>query len=97
MKTEIRLKLCFLTAERANYFIPVLKLTEKIRIGGKIKKKYDEPTTPCDRLIKSTYVPQEDKEKLERRFKSMNLFTLKKMMDEKLKQFKAFSKHHGYE
>ena len=70
-----------------NYFTPVLKLKEKIRIGGKIKKKYDEPTTPCDRLLKSSYIPQEDKNKLEQKFKSMNPFTLKKMMDEKLKEF----------
>src|SRR5712692_4340942 len=27
-----------------NYFQPVMKLEEKIRVGSKVKKKYDQPT-----------------------------------------------------
>lgn len=70
-----------------NYFTPVLKLKEKIRIGGKIKKKYDIPLTPCDRLLNSNYLPKKEKENLDREFKAKNPFTLKKLMDEKLKEF----------
>jgi len=70
-----------------NYFTPVLKLKEKIRIGGRIKKKYDIPTTPCDRLLQSSYLPKEDAARLEREFSAKNPFTLKKLMNEKLKEF----------
>lgn len=70
-----------------NFFTPVLKLKEKTRIGGRIKKKYDAPMTPCDRLLNSTYLPDKEKELLREKFKVMNPFTLKKLMDEKLKDF----------
>ena len=29
-----------------NFFLPSFKLTEKLRVGSKIKKKYDAPKTP---------------------------------------------------
>lgn len=70
-----------------NFFTPVLKLKEKTRIGGRIKKKYDIPMTPCDRLLNSTYIPDAEKDKLKEKFNAMNPFTLKKLMDEKLKEF----------
>ncbi|MFN9819983.1 MAG: integrase, partial [Akkermansiaceae bacterium] len=34
-----------------NYFTPVMKLVSKERIGGKVRKKYDKPASPCDRLL----------------------------------------------
>jgi transposase InsO family protein len=34
-----------------NYFQPSFKLIEKDRIGGRVRKTYDTPATPCDRLI----------------------------------------------
>ena len=34
-----------------NYFQPSFKLRERIREGGKVKKTYFPPATPCDRLL----------------------------------------------
>ena len=34
-----------------NYFQPSFKLIEKRRDGGRTFKRYDKPTTPCDRLL----------------------------------------------
>jgi len=34
-----------------NYFCPALKLVKKTRIGGKLRKTYDKPKTPYDRLL----------------------------------------------
>ena len=34
-----------------NYFQPSAKLLEKTRDGAKVTKRYDKPTTPCDRLL----------------------------------------------
>ena len=34
-----------------NFFQPVMKLTEKVRIGGSVKRKYDIPKTPYRRLM----------------------------------------------
>lgn len=38
-----------------NFFIPQLKLKEKVRIGSKIVKKYDQPKTPYQRLLKFNF------------------------------------------
>lgn len=47
-----------------NFFTPVLKLKSKERIGGRVKKVYDEPKSPFKRLLESNYVPEEEKSKL---------------------------------
>ncbi len=38
-----------------NFFCPVMKLVKKERIGGKVKRKYDVPKTPYQRLIGSEH------------------------------------------
>lgn len=47
-----------------NHFTPVMKLLEKQRIGGKVRKKYDTPATPCDRLLACPKVSEEIKAEL---------------------------------
>jgi hypothetical protein len=34
-----------------NYFQPSVKLIERIRIGSRVRRKYDRPKTPFERLI----------------------------------------------
>src|ERR1022692_3735073 len=36
-----------------NFFQPTMKRKEKLRVGGKIHRKYDEPKTPYQRLLES--------------------------------------------
>ena len=36
-----------------NLFLPSMKLLEKSRIGSKLKRRYDQPHTPLDRLLPS--------------------------------------------
>lgn len=47
-----------------NHFTPVMKLIEKQRIGSKVRKKYDTPATPCDRLLNCAKVSEETKAQL---------------------------------
>jgi hypothetical protein len=47
-----------------NYFQPSFKLRSKTREGAKVKKCYDKPATPCERLLAHTSVPEATKEKL---------------------------------
>lgn len=70
-----------------NFYIPVMKLESKTRIGGRIKKVHDEPKTPYQRLLDSS-LPEEAKEKLKAEYQTINPFGLKKELDEKLKWFK---------
>jgi hypothetical protein len=47
-----------------NFFIPGKKLLEKTSIGSKTIKRYSQPTTPFQRLIESTHLSQEVKDRL---------------------------------
>jgi hypothetical protein len=47
-----------------NYFQPSFKLLSKTREGTKVKKTYDQPATPCARLLAHASVTEAAKEKL---------------------------------
>ena len=64
-----------------------MKLKSKIREGGKIIKKYDNPKTPYQRLIDSALLTPEQTIALESEFKKLNPFQLKKELEDKLKWF----------
>jgi hypothetical protein len=70
-----------------NYFIPTFKIKEKVRIGGKIKKKYDRPRTPYQRLMESDVLTEEAKIKLSETKKKLNPFELKAGLERKLEHF----------
>ena len=44
-----------------NYYQPSFKLRERVRVGGKVKKLYHPPATPCDRLLAHVGVDAEVK------------------------------------
>lgn len=64
-----------------NFFVPVMKLKEKVRIGSKIKRVYDEPQTPYARVLASPDVSAKDKAKLRRVYKTLNVVELKRQLD----------------
>jgi hypothetical protein len=68
-----------------NYFTPAMKLVEKTRIGSKVKKVYDKPKTPCDRLLNCDKVSDETKAKLRKTRASLDPYELAKMIEIKLK------------
>jgi len=59
-------------AEFQNFFQPVMKLKEKVRVGGKIHRKYEKPATPYQRLKESGLLKPTQLGKLEARYKSLN-------------------------
>lgn len=73
-----------------NYFIPTLKLNHKERIGSRIKKHYDAPKTPFQRILDCPNVSEEVKEDLKRKKSKLDPFELKRQLDLMLKVF--FSK-----
>lgn len=70
-----------------NYFMPQMKLISKDRIGAKVKKKYDTPKTPYQRLMECETFPEEDKEKLRKIKATLNPFDLQAKLQEKLAYF----------
>jgi len=41
-----------------------MKLVEKVRVGGHVRRRYDVPKTPYQRVLDSPQVPEEKKTKL---------------------------------
>jgi hypothetical protein len=68
-----------------NFFQPTMKLTEKTRIGSRIIKKYDNPTTPYRRVLVSPHVSAHDKDALKKQYAKLNPAKLKRQMS-KLQQ-----------
>lgn len=72
-----------------NFFKPVVKLIAKRRVGSKIKKIYDKPQTPCQRLLECESLSPADKRKLEAIFKSLRLSQVKTELDKRLATLKT--------
>jgi hypothetical protein len=47
-----------------NFFQPSFKLVSKTRVGARVTKRYDQPATPCARLLASDAISDEVKHKL---------------------------------
>lgn len=71
-----------------NFFLPVMKLKKKIRVGSKIKKIHDKATTPYKRILRAKDVSIEVKDKLRNQYKTLNLVDLKDQTDAVLKRLK---------
>jgi hypothetical protein len=55
-----------------NFFQPVMKLKEKVRIGSKVIKRYDKPKTPYQRVLESGHVSKDKKEALKEQYRKLN-------------------------
>jgi len=67
-----------------NFFQPVMKLTEKVRIGGRVKRKYDIPKTPYHRLRESNQISDKTKAEFESLYLSLNPAQLKRDIESEL-------------
>ncbi len=72
-----------------NYFTPCLKLKSKTRIGGRVKKEYDTPKTPAQRLLDYPELSSMQSSYLKDQLRGRNPFWLKQQLDIKLKEFFA--------
>ena len=63
-----------------NFFHPSMKLVSKTRNGAKTSRRYDNPTTPHQRLITSAHLPQEFKDALTEQFNELNPAELQREM-----------------
>lgn len=61
-----------LLSDYQNFFQPVMRLRSKIRDGAKVTRKYDVPKTAYQRVLDRKDMPQENKDKLTRRFRDLN-------------------------
>lgn len=61
-----------------NFFLPVMKLKEKTRTASKVKKIYDEPKAPYQRLLESDFISGTRKQKLMDIYVKLNPAELKR-------------------
>jgi len=65
-----------------NFFLPVMKLEEKTRIGSRVKKIYDAPQTPYARVLSSPDVSEEHKALLRETYALLDLVQLRQQIDD---------------
>jgi hypothetical protein len=70
-----------------NFFLPSMKLLRKERIGSRIKKHFDSPKTPYQRVMESPTVPEDQKQALREAKDSLNPFALSEQLERELKLF----------
>jgi hypothetical protein len=76
-----------------NLFLPSMKLSEKVRVGSKLKRRYDKPLTPLERLFTC---PQADPAKLQELKKlreASDPFALAKTIEQKLQRIYQLANH----
>lgn len=61
-----------------------MQLISKHKIGSKYKKKYSAPKTPCQRLLESDTVSNEQKQRLRDLLESSDPYILKQRIEEQL-------------
>lgn len=70
-----------------NHFLPQMKLLQKCRIGARIKKTYDEPKTPYQRLLESTDLNEVEKQRLRRSHDTLDPIELQRGLETRLRLF----------
>ena len=76
-----------------NLFLPSMKLSEKVRVTSKLKRRYDKPLTPLERL---SACPQADPAKLQELKKlraATDPFALAKTIEQKLERIYQLANH----
>jgi len=64
-----------------NFFHPQMKLVSKERLGSKVKKQYDMPQTPYQRLLTLEEISAERKTRLQVNYDQINPFALKRTIN----------------
>ena len=60
-----------------NFFMPVMKLKEKVRTGSKVRRLYDDPITPYARVLADPHVSETSKAELREAYSHLDLIYLR--------------------
>ena len=74
-----------------NFFQPSMRLRQKVRVGSRLRRKYDPAKTPLRRLIESDKSDQAKVQALLRLREQLNPFQLSRIIDRKLKAICAMT------
>jgi hypothetical protein len=80
-----------------NHFLPVTKLLKTEHHGSRVKKIYDAPKTPYQRVLDSPTVSEQAKAKLRREHAKLDVVQLKRELDQRLAELKPTPRwQHSY-
>ncbi len=65
-----------------NFFLPVMKLTSKTRNGSKVKKTYDPPATPYERVLRHADISVTVKRRLTTQYHRLNPADLRRRISQ---------------
>jgi hypothetical protein len=74
-----------------NLFLPTIKLVSKVRDGGRIRRVYDTPRTPYERLLESGQIDRQTKLRLAAIYEGLNPAGLNRRLAELREQLEAAS------
>jgi hypothetical protein len=81
-----------------NFCLPTIRLQSKTRVEGRIKRVYDQPSTPYQRLMGSGQIDRKTKRQLRSVYESLNPAALSRRLTELREQLEEISagKPEGY-
>jgi hypothetical protein len=79
---EVLRELYRVLVDYKNFFQPVMKLREKVREGGKVRRIYEEAKTPYQRLLAAGVLKGAARRELEARYQGLNPAALRRRIKE---------------
>ncbi len=76
-----------------NLYLPSVKLVKKTRVGSKLRRAYDAPQTPLERVARSGYAEPGRLEELTKLRGRLDPFELARNIDRKLKRIYELANH----
>ena len=76
-----------------NLFLPAMKLIKKSRVGSKLKRSYDKPRTPLERVLKCPQADPLKVQRLKRLRDQTDPFELAKRIEQKLERIFELANH----
>jgi transposase InsO family protein len=77
-----------------NLFLPSVKLVKKVRVGSKVRRVYDGPRTPFERVRACPQADREQVARLEELRKTLDPFRLGKSIERKLERIYRLANRH---
>jgi hypothetical protein len=69
-------------ADFRNFLQPAIKLKEKVRVGGKVRRVYEAPRTPYQRLLELGDLKPKQKRELEARYQALHPVKLRRRIEQ---------------
>ncbi|MGH7823837.1 MAG: hypothetical protein ACREQ7_01480, partial [Candidatus Binatia bacterium] len=76
-----------------NLFLPSMKLIKKTRVSSKLKRRYDKPQTPLERLLNGPQADPLKTQELKRLRDKTDPFELAKRLEQKLERIYQIANH----